>query len=76
VRAFFSPRRDIRRFLADRLTTWRISTVVVTHDLADAAAMDGEVIVIERGSVSQRGRLEEPAANPATAFVRELTCPP
>lgn len=68
-----SVRRDVRRFLADQLRASRLPTVVVTHDLADAAAIDGHVLVLERGVITQRGRLAELTANPATTFVRELT---
>jgi molybdate transport system ATP-binding protein len=67
-----SVRRDMRRFLAERLRTWSIPTVVVTHDRADAEALEGDVIVLENGAVTQRGRLADLAANPATAFVRQL----
>jgi len=68
-----SVRREMRRFLAERLRAWSIPTVVVTHDRADAEALEGDVIVLENGAVTQRGRLADLAANPATAFVRELT---
>jgi molybdate transport system ATP-binding protein len=67
-----SVRRDVRRFLAERLRTWAIPTVVVTHDPADAEALDGDIVVIEGGTVAQRGRLAEISAAPGTAFVREL----
>jgi molybdate transport system ATP-binding protein len=66
-------RRDTRRFLAARLQAWSLPTVVVTHDRADAEALDGDVVVLEAGTVVQRGRLAELAAAPRTAFVRELT---
>ncbi len=67
-----SIRRDMRRFLAERLRAWSLPTVVVTHDRADAEALDGEVVVIEQGAVTQRGRLAELAALPATPFVKQL----
>jgi len=67
-----SLRRDTRRFLAERLRAWPLPTVVVTHDRADAEALDGEVVVLEAGAVVQRGRLTELAASPATPFVSRL----
>jgi molybdate transport system ATP-binding protein len=67
-----SVRRDMRRFLATHLRAWSIPTVVVTHDRADAEALDGDVIVLENGAVTQRGRLPDLASNPATGFVRQL----
>jgi molybdate transport system ATP-binding protein len=68
-----SVRREMRRFLAARLRAWSIPTVVVTHDRADAEALEGDVVVIESGAVTQRGRLADLAANPATDFVRQLS---
>ncbi len=67
-----SVRRETRRFLAHRLRAWSLPTVVVTHDRADAEALDGEVLVLEAGAVVQRGPLRELAASPATPFVAEL----
>ena len=61
-----------RRFLAERLRAWSLPTVVVTHDCADAEALDGQVVVLEAGAVVQRGRLAGLAAGPATPFVKRL----
>jgi len=66
-------KRDVRRFLADRLRAWRLPTVVITHDRDDAAALDGDVLVMERGRVIQRGRLAELERRPETDFVRQFT---
>lgn len=65
-------RRDVRRFLAERLRSWRLPTVVVTHDPADAAAFEGDVLILERGRVTQAGRLADLARAPATEFVRQF----
>jgi molybdate transport system ATP-binding protein len=65
-------RRDVRHFLVERLRAWRLPTVVVTHDPADAAALAGDVVVMERGRITQSGRLEELARAPATEFVRQF----
>ncbi|MEO5769454.1 MAG: ABC transporter ATP-binding protein [Polyangia bacterium] len=67
-----SLRRDVRRFLAAQLRTLAIPTLIVTHDHADAEAFGGEVVVIEHGTVTQRGRLAVIATNPATDFVRQF----
>ena len=67
-----SLRRDMRRFLAERLRAWSLPTIVVTHDRADAEALGGQVVVLEAGGVVQRGQLAELAANPATPFVTRL----
>lgn len=65
-------RRDVRRFLADRLRDLKIPTVVVTHDVADAEILDGDIVVIEGGAVVQRGRLAELCTRPETEFVRQF----
>ena len=65
-----SVRREVRRFIAARVRALAIPTLVVTHDRADAEAFGGEVVVIERGTVAQRGSLAALAASPATEFVR------
>jgi molybdate transport system ATP-binding protein len=62
-------RRKTRQFLAGLLRTWKIPTIVVTHDPTDATAIDGEVVAIERGAVVQKGTLLALAARPATDFV-------
>ena len=67
-----SVRREVRRFLSERLHAFGIPTVVVTHDRADAEALDGDVVVVEGGAVVQRGRLGDLAAAPATEFVRRF----
>jgi len=71
-----SIRRDTRRILAERLRAWTLPTVVVTHDRADVEALDGDVLVMEAGTIVQRGRLPDLTAHPATDFVRELTAGP
>lgn len=67
-----SVRREVRQFLAERLRSWRLPTVVVTHDWADAEALEGDLLVMERGVVVQSGRLADIAAAPRTAFIRQF----
>jgi len=71
-----ATRREMRRFLAARLRSWALPTVVVTHDRADVEALGGGVIVLEAGAVTQRGPLAELASNPATEFVRTFVSGP
>jgi molybdate transport system ATP-binding protein len=67
-----SVRRDVRRFLAERLRASGLPTVVVTHDPADAEALKGDVLVMERGTVTQTGRLADLRREPRTDFVRHF----
>jgi molybdate transport system ATP-binding protein len=62
-------RDEVRADLARYLREFEGPTIVVTHDIADAAALAAEVAVIERGVIVQRGPLAELAAAPATPWV-------
>jgi len=66
-------RRAVRQSLARDLGRLALPTILVTHDIADAAALASTVVVVEAGKVVQQGTPAELAANPATVFVEELT---
>ncbi|HWH44143.1 MAG TPA: ABC transporter ATP-binding protein, partial [Thermoleophilaceae bacterium] len=61
--------REIARSVEDLDTP----VVLVTHDFAEAAAMTGDIAVIDRGRVLQRGSPDDLAARPASEFVAALT---
>ena len=65
-------RRAVRQSLARDLARLALPTVLVTHDIADAAALASTIVVVEAGKVVQHGTPAELAAAPATAFVDEL----
>lgn len=65
-------RRSVRRFLGQRLHQRAIPTLLVTHDLRDAVALDAPVAVLEAGSVVQQGAVDDLRASPATAYVEAL----
>ncbi|HLK36866.1 MAG TPA: ATP-binding cassette domain-containing protein [Polyangiaceae bacterium] len=48
------------------------TVVLVTHDIAEAARLADESIVLRDGEVVQRGRVEDMARAPADPFVAEL----
>ena len=68
-------RADVRAELATHLADYAGLTIVVTHSLADVAALAHDVIVLERGKATQRGSLAELTAAPATPYVERLTRP-
>ena len=70
-----SVRRQLREFLPSRLAALALPALVVTHDLADAAAFGENIAVIENGRVTQRGTIHELRERPATSFVAELCSP-
>jgi molybdate transport system ATP-binding protein len=61
------------RELAAMIAEAGVATVLVTHDFAEAAALAGDVAVLEHGRVVQRGSPGELAAAPASAFVADFT---
>jgi osmoprotectant transport system ATP-binding protein len=49
-----------------------VTTLLVTHDLAEAARLCDELVVMRAGCVEQRGTFDELRARPATPYVRDL----
>jgi ABC-type sulfate/molybdate transport systems ATPase subunit len=47
-------------------------TIIVTHDLADAAELADRVVVLDRGRIVQRGSPRELGASPSSPFVARL----
>jgi len=65
-------RRALRRWLGHKLRDWQLPALVVTHDALDVQALDAQVFVLERGIVTQAGRLEDLKAAPLSAYVAEF----
>lgn len=65
-------RPEIRRFLVDRLAKLAIPRVVVSHDLEDARALGGRVVVLESGRVTQVGTVADLQQRPATPFIERF----
>jgi molybdate transport system ATP-binding protein len=65
-------RVEVRAELAGRLRDFAGPTVIVTHSAADVAALAADVVVLERGAVTQRGTWEQLQAAPATPYVARL----
>jgi ABC-type sulfate/molybdate transport systems ATPase subunit len=65
-------RDEVRTQLAAHLHDFAGPTVIVTHSAADVAALAADVVVLERGAVTQRGTWESLLAAPATPYVTRL----
>lgn len=67
-----SARRKLRAFLTAHLTTRRTPAIVVTHDVRDVEALGADIVVLENGTISQRGSIDDLRREPATEFVAEF----
>jgi molybdate transport system ATP-binding protein len=65
-------RDEVRAELAAHLTRFSGDTIVITHSLADVTVLARDVVVLERGAVTQRGAVDEVLASPATPWIERL----
>src|SRR3954468_16213845 len=49
-----------------------VTTLLVTHDLAEAARLADEVVVMRQGKIEQRGAMSRLVRSPATGYVSQL----
>ena len=67
-----STKVTIRRELKHHLTRFQGTTLLVTHDPVDAAALADTVLVIEEGRVVQEGTIPDITARPRSRYVADL----
>ena len=67
-----STKTEVRRVLRAALRGSRAASVLVTHDLPDAAALGDRMIVVEDGSIIQAGTPAEVTARPRSRYVADL----
>ena len=65
-------RSDLQRDLKQVFGRLRKTVLFVTHDMAEAAFISGEIAIMNRGTILQRGSFQELVRNPATPFVTEF----
>src|SRR5437867_7361836 len=65
-------RADVQDAFDGVRRTLRITTLFVTHDLAEAARLADAIVVMRAGRVEQRGTMAELRGAPATDYVRAL----
>lgn len=61
---------EIRSMLSEHLTG--VTTIAVTHDAVDAAALADRLLIVERGRVTQDGPVREVLAAPATEVAAKI----
>lgn len=64
----FELQADLRRIFRDLHKT----TILVTHDLGEAAYLGDEIILMREGRIAQRGALREFVERPASDFVSQF----
>lgn len=65
-------RSELQDELVALFATLGKTVVLVTHDLAEAAHVAHELVLLRDGSIVQRGRLEDLVLRPADAFVQRF----
>lgn len=65
-------RDGVRTELVGHLAQFAGATVVITHSLADATTLASDIVVLERGTVTQWGSVADVLAAPATPWVEKL----
>jgi osmoprotectant transport system ATP-binding protein len=65
-------RRELRDAFAELRRSLTVTTLLVTHDLAEAAALSDELVVMRAGRIEQHGTLHELTSRPASGYVASL----
>ncbi|HEX9310920.1 MAG TPA: ATP-binding cassette domain-containing protein [Gemmatimonadaceae bacterium] len=65
-------RSDLQQAFDELRRTLSVTTLLVTHDLAEAARLAGEVVVMRKGRIEQRGTMRDLVHAPATEYVARL----
>ena len=65
-------RRDMQAELRELQRTLKKTIVFVSHDLDEAVALGGRIVLMKDGEVVQIGQPEEVVARPATEYVRRF----
>jgi osmoprotectant transport system ATP-binding protein len=65
-------RAALQKDLKEIFSRLKQTAILVTHDLAEAAYLGDEIVLMNEGRVVQRGSLEDLRTKPAGAFVTEF----
>jgi osmoprotectant transport system ATP-binding protein len=65
-------RAALQKDLKEIFSRLKQTAILVTHDLAEAAYLGDEIVLMSEGRVVQRGTLEDLRAKPASTFVTEF----
>ena len=65
-------RAEVQGTFATMRADLSVTTLLVTHDLAEAARLADEIVVMRDGGIEQRGTFAELRRHPATSYVEAL----
>jgi osmoprotectant transport system ATP-binding protein len=65
-------RAALQKDLKEIFSRLKQTAILVTHDLAEAAYLGDEIVLMSEGRVVQRGALEDLRTTPASSFVTEF----
>src|SRR6202011_2929610 len=65
-------RASLQKDLKEIFARLRQTALLVTHDLAEAAYLGDEIVLVNEGRIVQRGSLADLRENPASNFVSEF----
>ncbi len=68
-----TTRIELRRTLAEHLSAFEGPRLLITHDPTDAFLLADEIHILEDGSVTQSGTVDEIRRRPRTPYVADLT---
>ena len=65
-------RSALQKDLKEIFTRLKQTALLVTHDLAEAAYLGDEIVLMNEGRIVQEGSLQDLQQNPASDFVTEF----
>jgi osmoprotectant transport system ATP-binding protein len=65
-------RAGLQRDLKDIFTRLKQTAILVTHDLAEAAFLGDEIVLMNKGAIVQKGTIADLRDHPANEFVTEF----
>ena len=65
-------RTQLYKHFADLQEAEAVSTLLVTHDMREAARLASFIVILNEGRVAQAGATRDVLENPATSYVAQL----